>query len=167
MPNLKLRSRTHHWKETNRIEIMKLLAFFCYKDFTRNWITSYFTWSNNLEIPLLLDVFSERRLHLLLKFLHFVGKKKCQHHETRHNSENCSVALCAAPFLMLPYGSWLLEAWKEIEVQQVSECKILVATKCTMDWYWKPHHNYKDFHSMCQWSCNSVSGGIIVLVMIA
>jgi hypothetical protein len=28
MPNLKLRSRLHHWKETNRTEIMKLLAFF-------------------------------------------------------------------------------------------------------------------------------------------
>jgi hypothetical protein len=27
-PNLKLKSRTHRWKETNRIEIMKLLAFF-------------------------------------------------------------------------------------------------------------------------------------------
>jgi hypothetical protein len=26
--NLKLRSRTHHWKETNRNEILKLLAFF-------------------------------------------------------------------------------------------------------------------------------------------
>jgi hypothetical protein len=28
MPNLKLRYTTHHWKETNRYEIMKLLAFF-------------------------------------------------------------------------------------------------------------------------------------------
>jgi hypothetical protein len=27
-PDLKLRSRTHHWKEMNRIEIMKLLASF-------------------------------------------------------------------------------------------------------------------------------------------
>jgi hypothetical protein len=27
-PNLKLRSRTHHWKEMNRNEIMMLLAFF-------------------------------------------------------------------------------------------------------------------------------------------
>jgi hypothetical protein len=28
MPNLNLKSRTHHWKATKRIEIMKLLAFF-------------------------------------------------------------------------------------------------------------------------------------------
>jgi hypothetical protein len=28
MPNQKLRSRTHRWKETNRNEIMMLLAFF-------------------------------------------------------------------------------------------------------------------------------------------
>jgi hypothetical protein len=28
MPNLKLKSRTHRLKETKRIEIMKLLAFF-------------------------------------------------------------------------------------------------------------------------------------------
>jgi hypothetical protein len=28
MPNIKLRSRTHHWKEKNRNEIMKLLAAF-------------------------------------------------------------------------------------------------------------------------------------------
>jgi hypothetical protein len=27
-PNLKVRSRAHHWKETNKNEIMKLLAFF-------------------------------------------------------------------------------------------------------------------------------------------
>jgi hypothetical protein len=27
-PNLTLQCRTHHWKETNRNEIMKLLAFF-------------------------------------------------------------------------------------------------------------------------------------------
>jgi hypothetical protein len=28
MPHLKVKSRTHCWKETNRIEIMKLLVFF-------------------------------------------------------------------------------------------------------------------------------------------
>jgi hypothetical protein len=28
MPNLKLKSRTHLWKEANRIEIMKLPEFF-------------------------------------------------------------------------------------------------------------------------------------------
>jgi hypothetical protein len=28
IPNLKLISRTHHWKEMNRIEIMKLLTLF-------------------------------------------------------------------------------------------------------------------------------------------
>jgi hypothetical protein len=28
MPNLKGRSRIHHWKETNKIEIMNLMAFF-------------------------------------------------------------------------------------------------------------------------------------------
>jgi hypothetical protein len=39
MPNLKLRSRTHNWKEINRNETVKLLAFFSYKDFTRNQIT--------------------------------------------------------------------------------------------------------------------------------
>jgi hypothetical protein len=39
MPNLKLIPRAHHWMETDRNEIMNLLEFFCYKDFTRNRIT--------------------------------------------------------------------------------------------------------------------------------
>jgi hypothetical protein len=66
-PNLKLRSRTHHWKKTNRNELMKLLAFFQQKPDNK----SYFSWRKILKTPIFLDLFSERRFHLLLKF-HFV-----------------------------------------------------------------------------------------------
>jgi hypothetical protein len=53
----KTRSRTNHWNETNRNEIMKLLAF-CYNDFTRNQITCYFPQRKILETPIFLDLFS-------------------------------------------------------------------------------------------------------------
>jgi hypothetical protein len=39
MSHLKLRPRVHYWKEINRNEIMKLLAFFLLQGFTRNRIT--------------------------------------------------------------------------------------------------------------------------------
>jgi hypothetical protein len=53
----------------NRIEIIKWHSF-CYKDFTRNRIMSYFYQRKILETP-----FSERRFHLLYKFLHFVDNE--------------------------------------------------------------------------------------------
>jgi hypothetical protein len=57
MPNLKIKSRTHHWKEMNRIGIMKLLAFFLLQGLHQKLDNmSYFC----------------QRFHLLLKFLHFV-----------------------------------------------------------------------------------------------
>lgn len=71
-PNIKLRSRAHHWKERNRNEIMKLLAFFLLQGLHRNPDNkSCFSHRKILETPIFLDLFSERS-QLLLKFLHFV-----------------------------------------------------------------------------------------------
>jgi hypothetical protein len=76
MPHLKLNSRTHGWKEMNRSEIMKLLAFFLLQGLHQKPDNkSYFSRRKILETPIFLDLFSERRFHLLLKFLHFVDKK--------------------------------------------------------------------------------------------
>jgi hypothetical protein len=47
-PNLKLRSRIHHWKENNRNEIMKLLAVFLLQGLHQK------------STPTYLDLFSER-----------------------------------------------------------------------------------------------------------
>jgi hypothetical protein len=84
----------------------------------------------------------------------------------RHGTTVKSAAWpCAAPFPMLPYGVQLLGPWKGTEVQQVAKkhLKVLIR-KCTRGWYWKVNNYYKDLHSMCQWSCNNVSGGTVLLV---
>jgi hypothetical protein len=120
-PNLKLKSRAHHWKEMSRNE-MKLLAFFLLQGLHQKLDKkSYFSQRKILEIPTFLDLFSGRRFHLVLKFLNFVDNDESQRHETRYNSKNCWVALCAALFPMLPYGDRFLEVWKGIEVQQVAK----------------------------------------------
>jgi hypothetical protein len=74
-PNLKLKSRTHRWKEMNRIEIMKLLAFFLLQGFHQKPNNkSYSSQKEILEMPMFLDLFSER-FHLLLSFFHFVDNE--------------------------------------------------------------------------------------------
>jgi hypothetical protein len=75
MPNLNLKSRTHCWKETNTIEIMKLLAFFLLQGLHQKLDNkSYFCWNKILETPIFLELFIERRFHLL-RFLHFVDNE--------------------------------------------------------------------------------------------
>jgi hypothetical protein len=56
-PNLKRRFRTHHWKETNRNEIMKLLAFFTYVQGFHQKLDnkSYFSRRKILETPIFLE----------------------------------------------------------------------------------------------------------------
>jgi hypothetical protein len=83
---------------------MKLLAFFLLQGLYQKLDNKrYFSWRKIQERPIFLALFSER-FHLLLKF-HFVDNKNGQYHETRYNSENCRVALCAARFPMSSYGS--------------------------------------------------------------
>jgi hypothetical protein len=82
MPNLKLKSRTHHWKQTNIIEIIKLLAFFLSRLHQKPYIKSYFSHRKILETPIFLELFSERRFHLPLKF-NFVDNES-------HDGANCS-----------------------------------------------------------------------------
>jgi hypothetical protein len=62
--------------ETDRNEIMKLLAFFLSQGLHQKLDNkSYFFWRKILETPIFLSLFSERRFHLLLKFLHFVDNE--------------------------------------------------------------------------------------------
>jgi hypothetical protein len=76
MHDLKLRSRTCHWKETNRNEIVKFPAFFLLQGLHQKPDNKrYFSWKKILETPMFLDLYSERRFHLMLKFLHFVDDK--------------------------------------------------------------------------------------------
>jgi hypothetical protein len=75
MPNLKLRYMTHYWKETNRNQIIKFLEFFLLQGLHQKLNDkSYFSQRKLLETPVFLDLFHERRFHLLLKF-HFVNNK--------------------------------------------------------------------------------------------
>jgi hypothetical protein len=72
----KLKSRTQRWKEMKRTEIMKLLAFFLLQGLHQKPDKkSYFSWRKILETPVFLELFSERRFHLLSKFVHFVDNK--------------------------------------------------------------------------------------------
>jgi hypothetical protein len=89
----------------NRNKIMKLLAFFPLQGpYQKSYNKSYFSWRKILETAIFLDLFNERRFHLLLKFLNSVDNKRSQCRKTRYNCENCKVTPCAAPFPMLPYG---------------------------------------------------------------
>jgi hypothetical protein len=76
MPILKLRSRTGDWKETNRIEIMKLLTLFLLQGLRLKADNkSYFSRSKILETLIFLGLSSERRFHLQLKFPQFVDNE--------------------------------------------------------------------------------------------
>jgi hypothetical protein len=74
--NLEVRSRSHHWKETDRNEIMKLLAFFLLQGLHQKPNKrSYFSWRKTVVTPTFFNLFSEWRFHLLLNFLHSVDNK--------------------------------------------------------------------------------------------
>jgi hypothetical protein len=73
MPNLKIRSKVLQWKNTNREEIMKLLEFLLLQGTEQKPDNkSYFSMRKTLETHIFSELFTERRFHLLLKFLHFV-----------------------------------------------------------------------------------------------
>jgi hypothetical protein len=61
--DLKLKSRTHHWKETNIIEIMKLLAFFLLQGLhQKSDNKGYFYQMKILEMPILLELFKQEEV---------------------------------------------------------------------------------------------------------
>jgi hypothetical protein len=75
-PNVKLRSRIHYWKETNRIEVTKFLAVFLLQGLHhKSDSKSYISHRKILETPIYLGLFTERRFHLLLKFRNFVDNE--------------------------------------------------------------------------------------------
>jgi hypothetical protein len=101
-PTLKLRSRAHHWKETNRNEIMT--------DFTRIRITrAIFPGGKFWKHPYFCTHSVTGGFNFYSSFFILFENEKGQHCETRHNCKNCRVALCVAPFPTLPYGGRLLE----------------------------------------------------------
>jgi hypothetical protein len=70
--------------ETDTTEIMKLLEFFLLQELHQKLDNkSYFSQRKILETPIFLDLFSERRFHLLLKFLHFADNES-------YNEATCS-----------------------------------------------------------------------------
>jgi hypothetical protein len=69
----------------NRIEIMKFLQFFLLQELHQKPDNkSCFCQKKSLEMPIFLELFSERKFHLLLKLLHFA------------DSESYSEATCAS-----------------------------------------------------------------------
>jgi hypothetical protein len=60
--------------ELNRNKITKLVAFFLLQGLQLKLDNK----RKILETPIFLDLFSERGVYLLLKFLHFVDNEKCQ-----------------------------------------------------------------------------------------
>jgi hypothetical protein len=68
--------QNHHWKETNRNGIMKLLAFILLQGLQQKLDNkSWFSLRKSLETPIFFYLFSEMRFHLLLKFLHFIDNE--------------------------------------------------------------------------------------------
>jgi hypothetical protein len=85
-PNLKLKSKTHHWKETNRNEIMKVLTFFLLQGLQQKPDNKSYFWQRKiLDTPIFLELFSERRFHRLLKFLCFADNES--YHEATCDSK--------------------------------------------------------------------------------
>jgi hypothetical protein len=122
------KSRTKCWNETNTIEIMKLLALFLLQGLHHKLDNkSYFCRRKILETPVFLELFSERRFHLLLKFLHFV------------NNESYDEATCGSKSLykLKPIMDHLNAKFQSV---YTPECDVSVDKSLMM---WKEHLSWK------------------------
>jgi hypothetical protein len=73
---MKIRSGIHHWNDTNREEIMELLAFLLIQEIDQKPDNNIcFSKRKILDTVIFSELFTEGRFHLLLKFLHFVGNE--------------------------------------------------------------------------------------------
>jgi hypothetical protein len=175
-------------KETSRIEIMKLLAFFLLQ-----WLyqkldnKSYFCRREILETPIFLELLSERMFHLLLKFLHIVDNES--YDEATCSSQtlyklnpmldhlNAKFTSVYAPECDVSVDEWwcgrdvccgrntLLQNVRELVWNHLNcvkpnlvMCGILLFT---------PGRTPYRINSICHLSCSNVSGGTLVLVMLS
>lgn len=71
--NVKEKSRVKMWKETDIEEMRTFLGFMILQSITvKPEYKLYFSRRESIETPFFLRIFTEKRFHLLLKFLHFV-----------------------------------------------------------------------------------------------
>nr|CAH7715063.1 unnamed protein product [Callosobruchus chinensis] len=83
--NIKPHSRVRKWKQTDKNEIRILIGLLILQGICpKPEFKMYFSRRHSIETPFFLEVMSEKRFHLLLKFLHFVDnstiseKTKCR-----------------------------------------------------------------------------------------
>lgn len=75
-PNIKEQSRVKKWKETNVDELRTLLGVLILQSVTmKPEYKMYFSRRESIETPFFLKIFTEKRFHLLMKFLHFVDNQ--------------------------------------------------------------------------------------------
>jgi hypothetical protein len=77
MPNRKQRSRINHLNFMNTDETVKLLTFFSLQGLRQKAAKNCYSRKKMLERPTSLELFTERKFHLLLNFLHSVDNVFC------------------------------------------------------------------------------------------
>ncbi len=84
-PNLKPRSRARSWMDTNPTEIKTLIGLLILQGIVQKPENGmYFSKRESIVTPYFSKIMTEKRFHLLLKFLHFADNSKFdrdQHHK--------------------------------------------------------------------------------------
>lgn len=123
---IKNQSRVKKWTATNANEIRTLLALFIIQGICiKPEYKLYFTKRESIETPFFSRIISEKRFHLLLKFLHFVNNK-----EFDANSPNRRL------FKIQPILDYLKEKFMSIYVpnQKISIDESLIGWKGRLAW---------------------------------
>ena len=84
-PNLKPRSRARSWMDTNLTEMKTLTGLLVFQGFAQKRKNGmYFSKRESIVTPHFSQIMTEKRFHLLIKFLHFADSSKFdpdQHHK--------------------------------------------------------------------------------------
>jgi len=84
-PNFKPRSRARSWIDTDQIEIKTLIELLSLQGIVQKPENgTYFSKKESTVMPYFSQIMTEKRFHLLLKFLHFANSSKFdpnQHHK--------------------------------------------------------------------------------------
>lgn len=124
--NIKNQSRVKKWTATNANEIRTLLALLIIQGICiKPEYKLYFTKRESIETPFFSRIISEKRFHLLLKFLHFVNNK-----EFDANSPNRRL------FKIQPILDYLKEKFMSIYVpnEKISIDESLIGWKGRLAW---------------------------------
>ena len=86
-PNLKPRSRARSWVNTNPTEMKTLIEILILQGIVQNHENGmYFSKRESIVKPYFSQIMTQKRFHLLLKFLHFADNSKFDPDEHHKNS---------------------------------------------------------------------------------